>query len=123
MPNSWDTNDGKREVVWTIFERLRANPSDVPYFVHSNNTKIMTAEMGDTTVPKKVHVYCLPQGDRALGIGRSLILEIPPLAVLPRTQEMLTYACTYTLWSTPILEQELADKGISLADFLAERGL
>lgn len=123
MPNDWNTNDGKRQIVWAIFEKLRSSqPSTVSDFLKCANTKTMAATMGDTNVPGRVCVYALPEGDRMLGAGCSLILEIPPAAVPLGSEEILSYACTYTLWKPTTLEQELAARGNTLAQFLSERG-
>jgi hypothetical protein len=113
MPqNDWNTNAGKREIVWAIFRKLRENNEAlVPEFLDCNNTKAMTPTLGNTTVPNNVKVYALPKGDRLLGAGCSLILEIPPSAVPDNSEQILTYACTYTLWSHPVVHAELANLG------------
>jgi hypothetical protein len=110
MPqNDWNTNDGKRAIVWSIFKKLRENSgASIPAFLDCAKTKTMAGAMGNTTVPEKVEVYALPLGDRGLGAGCSLILEIPPATVPDDSEEILTYACTYTLWKPPTLQAELA---------------
>jgi hypothetical protein len=112
MPqNDWNTNEGKRAIVWSIFKKLRENNgASTPGFLDCKNTKTMTPAMGNTIVPEKVKVYALPKGDRDLDAGSSLILEIPPATVPDGSEEILTYACTYTLWSTPALQAELASR-------------
>jgi hypothetical protein len=122
MPNDWKTNAGKRAIVWAVFEKLRSDPNKIPDFLNCTKTKTMAAEMGDTTIPDRVCVYALPEGDRLLDVGCSLILEIPPASVPLGSEEILGYSCTYTLWKPTSLQEELAAKGSSLAEFLSQRG-
>jgi hypothetical protein len=112
MPqNDWNTNDGKRAIVWSIFKKLRENSgASIPAFLDCANTKTMAAAMGNTTVPENVKVYAVPMGDRGLKAGCSLILEIPPAPVPDDSAEILTYACTYTLWTAPTLQAELGPR-------------
>ncbi len=125
MPNDWKTNEGKRAIVRAIFTKLREVPPSVApeTFVNCNNTKHMAETWGQTKIPDNVYVYGLGQGDRTLGAGCSLIIEIPPSGVPLDSEEILTYTCTYTLWKPTALEQELAAQGTNLAAFLSERGL
>jgi hypothetical protein len=112
MPNDFNTNAGKVAIVRAVFRRLRNNEVPISDFLDCTKTKAIVETLGDTTVPANVKVYALPEGDRDLLAGRSLILEIPPAPVPIDSEELLTYACTYTLWREEALVAELAARGV-----------
>lgn len=105
-PFDWTNVEGKREIVFAIVQWLRDDP-DPPkridaYRKCADTRKITEDEIiYPVKLPKNAEIYCLRQGDEALGPIRkayaSLVVEIPPDQITD-PKEVLRYACTYNLW-------------------------
>lgn len=67
------------------------------------------------TLPEGAEIFCLKQGEEALGPNpkedSALVVEIPPDSTTDPV-EVLRYACTYNLWEglTPYQKRKLRAK-------------
>jgi hypothetical protein len=101
----WDTDDGKREIVWAIFEWLHGNDERIRAFRDCKKTRTITEDdILHVKLPADAEIFCFREGDESLGpnpkAASSLILEIPPDVTGLGTPEILQYACSYNLWAT-----------------------
>ena len=103
VPFDWDTVEGKRDIVFKIVQWLRdpKNSGRISEYRDCTKTRSITEEIIGTPLPAKAEIYCLRQGDEALGPVHkeyaSLVVEIPPDDT-DDPIEILRYACTYNLW-------------------------
>jgi hypothetical protein len=114
----WNTPDGKREIVWAIFDWLRAHKDRIRDFRDCKKTRTITEkEILHITLPEKAELFCFQEGDESLGpnpkAGSSLILEIPPDVTELGTPEILQYACSYNLWATLLPKRKPSRKRLT----------